>query len=249
MRDIQRAKHKVWVRFVVGAVFATLGSYSTHATTAVELNHGERLRAHGQQDAQAQQTSPAPMPPTSAAPLTQDTPNPSGTHPPETPSPKTLPPKTSPTKTSPVKTPAPTAAKTGTPAVVVDGKQIESVLGKKVQSAKGDDMGRIVDIIVDKSGQVRAAIIDFGGFLGVGSRQIAVAWSAIHFPMNGKSDAVEVGLTLDQLRVAPVYKPGEQIVVLGQPHESNTPKTEQSTATPAPASEAPNAVKKELPAK
>ena len=29
-------------------------------------------------------------------------------------------------------------------------------------------MGRIVDIIVDRSGQVRAAVIDFGRFLGVG---------------------------------------------------------------------------------
>jgi hypothetical protein len=236
MRDIQRAKHNVWIRFVVVAVFATLGSYSTRATTAVGLNHGELLHAHSQQDAQAQQAPPAP--PTSPAPSAQDTSTPSATHAP---------------KTSPAKTPAATAARTGTPAVVVDGKQIESVLGKKVQSAKGDDMGRIVDIIVDKSGQVRAAIIDFGGFLGVGSRQIAVAWSAIHFTMDGKSDAVEVGLTLDQLRVAPIYKPGEQIVVLGQPHQSNTPKTEQSTATPAPApapaSEAPNAVEKELPAK
>ena len=42
-------------------------------------------------------------------------------------------------------------------------------------------MGRIVDVIVDRSGQVRAAIIDFGGFLGVGSRKIAVDWNALHF--------------------------------------------------------------------
>jgi hypothetical protein len=40
-----------------------------------------------------------------------------------------------------------------------------------------EDMGRIVDVIVDRSGQVRAAVIDFGGFLGVGSRKIAVDWN------------------------------------------------------------------------
>ena len=40
-------------------------------------------------------------------------------------------------------------------------------------------MGRIVDVIVNRSGQVRAAIIDFGGFLGVGSRKVAVEWSAL----------------------------------------------------------------------
>ena len=48
-------------------------------------------------------------------------------------------------------------------------------------------MGRIVDVLVDRSGQVRAAIIDFGGFLGVGSRKIAVDWNALHFPPPAQS--------------------------------------------------------------
>ncbi len=39
-------------------------------------------------------------------------------------------------------------------------------------------MGRVVDVIVDPAGQVCAAIVDFGGFLGVGSRKIAVDWNA-----------------------------------------------------------------------
>ena len=99
----------------------------------------------------------------------------------------------------------------------MNGQQVVSILSKKVRGADGTDMGRIVDIIADKSGQLRAAIIDFGGFLGVGSRQIAVDWNAIRFPSDGKTDSVEVDLTRDQLRVAPAYKPGEQIVVLGQP--------------------------------
>lgn len=112
--------------------------------------------------------------------------------------------------------PKPSAAPPAeTPAMVLNGQQVESILGKKVRGAAGDDMGRIIDIIADKTGQVRAAIVDFGGFLGVGNRQIAVDWKAIRFPADGKTDAVIVDLTKDQLRVAPVYKPGEQIVVLG----------------------------------
>jgi hypothetical protein len=106
--------------------------------------------------------------------------------------------------------------KEGTPATVVDVQQLESVLGISVLGSDGDDMGRIVDIIVDRSGQVRATIIDFGGFLGVGSRKIAVDWGAIRFLPNGKADTVAVHLTKDQLRVAPVYKPGEPVVVVGR---------------------------------
>jgi hypothetical protein len=106
--------------------------------------------------------------------------------------------------------------KTSVPATVVDGEQLESVLGIKALSATGDDMGRIVDIIVDRSGQVRAAIIDFGGFLGVGSRKIAVDWRSLHFNPK-KAGAVVVNLTKDQLRVAPVYKPAEPVVMIGGP--------------------------------
>ena len=55
------------------------------------------------------------------------------------------------------------------------------MLGRDVRSAADENMGRIVDVIVDRAGQVRAAVIDFGGFLGVGSRKIVVDWNALHF--------------------------------------------------------------------
>jgi hypothetical protein len=106
--------------------------------------------------------------------------------------------------------------KTSVPATVVDGEQLESVLGIEALSSAGDNMGRIVDIIVDRSGQVRAAIIDFGGFLGVGSRKIAVDWRSLHFDPK-KAASVVVNLTKDQLRVAPVYKAAEPVVMIGGP--------------------------------
>ncbi len=172
------------------------------------------------------------------------------TKPTEVPSPANAPPATPPTAATPqtpeaapqappapaAQQPAAKAPATETPAVVMNGQQVVSILGKKVRGADGADMGRIVDIIADKSGQLRAAIIDFGGFLGVGSRQIAVDWNAIRFPSDGKTDSVEVDLTRDQLRVAPVYKPGEQIVVLGQPKSTvgvRAPQPSAEAADPA----------------
>jgi hypothetical protein len=113
--------------------------------------------------------------------------------------------------------------KNGTPATVVDDREAEGILGKNVRSSAGEEMGRVVDIIVNRAGQVRAAVIDFGGFLGVGNRKIAVAWNALHFPATGQFDPVSVDLTRDQVRLAPEYLPGEPIVVLGstsaQPRE------------------------------
>jgi hypothetical protein len=108
------------------------------------------------------------------------------------------------------------ADKAGVPATVVDGEQLESVLGIEAFSSTGETMGRIVDIIVDRSGQIRAAIIDFGGFLGVGSRKIAVDWRSLHFEPK-KTGLVVANLTKDQLRVAPVYKAAEPVVMIGGP--------------------------------
>jgi hypothetical protein len=116
---------------------------------------------------------------------------------------------------------APATGQTDTaaaPSVTVLGsKQAQSVLGKEVRSAANENMGRIVDIIVDRAGQVRAAVIDFGGFLGVGSRKIVVDWTALRFsPDSGKPpDFITLELTRDQVKGAPEYKDKRAVVVLG----------------------------------
>ena len=101
------------------------------------------------------------------------------------------------------------------PSVTVLGsRQAQSVLGKEVRTSADEAMGRIVDVVVDREGRVRAAVIDFGGFLGVGSRKIAVDWKALSF--NGsKPDLVTSELTRDQVNAAPEYKDKEAVVVLG----------------------------------
>jgi PRC-barrel domain len=97
---------------------------------------------------------------------------------------------------------------------VIDGAAVRGILGRTVQGADGKDMGRIVDIMVDPAGQARAAIIDFGGFLGVGSRKIAVSWNALHFA-GAVKNRDELEATRDQLKTAPEYREGNPVVVIG----------------------------------
>ena len=109
------------------------------------------------------------------------------------------------------KEPAPPASVT-----VIAPKEAHGVLGREVRSPTDEDMGRIVDVIVDRSGTVRAAVIDFGGFLGVGSRKIVVEWNALHFGrVNNKGDSITLELTKAQVAAAPEYKEDTPIVVLG----------------------------------
>jgi len=128
-------------------------------------------------------------------------------------------------------TPVPTPAKDATPpaaskeapkdvppasVTILSAREAHGVLGRDVRSAANEDMGKIIDVIVDRSGTVRAAVIDFGGFLGVGSRKIVVDWNALRFGrVADKTDSVTLELTKDQVKAAPEYKEDAPVVVLG----------------------------------
>ena len=99
---------------------------------------------------------------------------------------------------------------------IIGATDAHGVLGRDVRSPTDEDMGRIVDVIVDRAGTVRAAVIDFGGFLGVGSRKIVVDWNALHFgQIANKGESITLELTKDQVKAAPEYKEDTPIVVLG----------------------------------
>ena len=114
---------------------------------------------------------------------------------------------------------APDAAKEPAPppsVTVIGARDAHGILGRDVRSAANEDMGRIVDVIVDREGGVRAAVIDFGGFLGVGSRKIVVDWSALRFGgVSSKRDSITLELTKAQVAEAPEYKEDAPVIVLG----------------------------------
>jgi hypothetical protein len=99
---------------------------------------------------------------------------------------------------------------------VIGAKDAHGILGREVRSAANEDMGRVVDVIVDREGTVRAAVIDFGGFLGVGSRKIVVDWGALVFwRVANKRDSITLELTKAQVAAAPEYKEDAPVIVLG----------------------------------
>jgi hypothetical protein len=96
-----------------------------------------------------------------------------------------------------------------------------TILGKKVQGAAGEDMGRVVDVLVDGEGQPRAAVIDFGGFLGVGSRKIAVDWRLLQFRPTDHKAPIQLSVTRAEVQAAPEYKEkNEPAQVVGPPTEA-----------------------------
>ena len=86
----------------------------------------------------------------------------------------------------------------------VPPEQAIAILGHSVADPDGKEIGRIVDVLVGDEPQ--AAVIDFGGFMGVGNRKIAVQWSALHFAPADAKQPITLDLTQDQLKAAPEYK-------------------------------------------
>ncbi len=55
-----------------------------------------------------------------------------------------------------------------------------TLVGDKVRNNEGDDLGDIKDIMLDvDNGRVAYAVLDMGGFLGIGNKLFAVPWSAL----------------------------------------------------------------------
>ena len=117
----------------------------------------------------------------------------------------------------------------------VPPEQALAILGHKVADAEGKDIGRLVDVLVSEQGQPQAAVIDFGGFLGVGSRKIAVQWSVLHFAPADAKHPITLELTQDQIKAAPEYKDVAKAapVVMTPPAQADTaPGPAQPSAQP-----------------
>ena len=78
------------------------------------------------------------------------------------------------------------------------------VAGTAVYNANGDKLGSIDDLIVDKlSGQVHYAVLEFGGFLGVGADRYPIPWSTLKYDTG--LEGYVVPLRKEQLEKAPRY--------------------------------------------
>jgi hypothetical protein len=80
----------------------------------------------------------------------------------------------------------------------------ERVEGTAVYNAAGDRLGSIDCVMIDKlSGQVRYAVLEFGGFLGMGTDRYPLPWSTLEYDTT--MDGYVVPLDKSTLEGAPRY--------------------------------------------
>jgi PRC-barrel domain len=193
----------------------------------------EPAASAGENPAPPPPLSPEEKPPERAVEVPIETPAVPPDLPPEAPPPKRR------SKPKPEPLPPPPAAAPAAPATDAEVKPLDNsvvtVLGKKVQGPKGEDMGRVVDVLADASGRVRIAVIEFGGFLGVGNRRIAVDWSLLRFNPDDEAKPLTLSVSRKKLQSAPEYKNSVQ------PQALMAPQVPEAAPTPVAAPQTPAA--------
>src|SRR5450756_2015362 len=109
--------------------------------------------------------------------------------------------------------------------------------GTDVLGADNQKIGDVSDILFDKSGKVDAIIVSVGGFLGLGSKHVAIAPSAFDVVkgQNDTSDKLKISATKDQLEQAQnfePYQPARTSTGMGAPSGLGGPATRPSSNTP-----------------
>jgi len=85
----------------------------------------------------------------------------------------------------------------------------DRVEGTTVYNRQGDRLGHISKFMVDKrSGQVRYAVLSFGGFLGMGTDHYPLPWSMLSYDTDRGGYVVD--LARDILDQAPRHRPDER---------------------------------------
>jgi sporulation protein YlmC with PRC-barrel domain len=80
----------------------------------------------------------------------------------------------------------------------------EKVEGTTVYNTAGEKLGSVDDLMIDKvSGQIRYAVLEFGGFLGMGTDRYPLPWNMLKY--DTAKEGYVVPLDKDKLEKAPRY--------------------------------------------
>ena len=82
----------------------------------------------------------------------------------------------------------------------------EDLKGTDVISPSGQKLGDIDDFVLTGDGKVDAVVVEFGGFLGIGTKHVAVAYQGLKFMVGPSNERyLVINVTKDQLNAQPDY--------------------------------------------
>jgi sporulation protein YlmC with PRC-barrel domain len=98
----------------------------------------------------------------------------------------------------------------------------DRVEGTTVYNTAGEKLGTIDDLMIDKiSGQVRYAVMEFGGFLGMGTDRYPIPWNMLDYDTS--QEGYVVPLDKATLEGAPSYS-GDRVPDYDETYRSTVDK-------------------------
>jgi len=100
------------------------------------------------------------------------------------------------------------ASTTSHPASVnADGSfNASKVVGVSVVNNGNDTVGKIGEVLLDQSGKVSGVVVDVGGFLGIGTHPVKLAWNQLKLVEKDGSLQAVVNMDKNALKQMPEYK-------------------------------------------
>lgn len=87
------------------------------------------------------------------------------------------------------------------------------LMGKRLVGSGGEELGRVVDVVADFEFRPVAAVVDVGGFMGLGSRRVAVAWHVLRLRSDGGMVRLMIDVAPDVVIAAPEFRPEEPATI------------------------------------
>lgn len=82
-----------------------------------------------------------------------------------------------------------------------------ALIGAIVKNESKETVGKIKEVFVGTDGQVKDVVVSVGGFLGVGSRDVNMAWKDVKVSREENNLVVVTSATKESLKSMPEYKP------------------------------------------
>jgi hypothetical protein len=85
------------------------------------------------------------------------------------------------------------------------GGTLNNYVGREIYSRAGENLGTVRDILVGPDGKMAAALINVGRFLGIGHKDVVVAFGALHMEHGATKPRIVVDATREELQAAPNF--------------------------------------------
>jgi PRC-barrel domain protein len=90
--------------------------------------------------------------------------------------------------------------------IPASGRTVTDWYKQNVYDPKDQKIGEIMDVLVSPGGQIDAAIVGVGGFLGAGEKDVAVSFNSIKATKKNDKTYLTLDTTKDALKNAPGFK-------------------------------------------